>query len=459
MQFLVIIYLCLLNISYANEYWQSQDFKKLSDILNSANTIDMDFYSNGSKLLNENRINNQQSNRVINNPLVISSAAINKPLNINLTEYNRNFEFQNSQFERPVASIWSQFNDSLNFSYVDFHETVNFYSSKFSGPFFWYKVMCNKACKMVQTQYLQNVEIDNSDFFASVSFQQAIFNEAVNFINNDVEGLANFSNTLFNKDVSFDLTEFRGKLDLSGAKFFGHVSFVGTILPAMIDLSNVNKVRFDIDLDSAETHYHHQYTYINLLNTSLNKINFHYNKFRLYFPDDTPYQIRINLYENLLNHFKALHYDNDYEILYREYKAYQYLSTGKYLINFVQKYWWDYGLAKQRIFLWILILIIFFTFINTLFFVPLITQYCPIKFLQKLSNIRIVHVNLVARFIYYFPRAIIFTVFLFFGGFIKFGLEPEHLKTKNLLVNTYLLINVASGFICLFFILEYLTGR
>ena len=144
-------------------------------------------------------------------------------------------------------------------------------------------------------------------------------------------------------------------------------------------------------------------------------------------------------------------FEDGYKQLSIEFYEYKYLRDNQYLLNFIDKYWWNYGFDKSRIFLWILVIILFFTIINSIFYDELMDRAYKIGFLKKEMEHDSIKNHWITSFIYNIPYAFLYTIYIFFGRMMGFKIDTERFKSNNYFINLYLVTIIASGLLCALF--------
>ncbi len=198
---------------------------------------------------------------------------------------------------------------------------------------------------------------------------------------------------------------------------------------------------------------------INLINADIEKIKFLYSRFQIFFPEGTDKELKANVYERLLAKQRTEGYLNSIEKLDKEYQRFYFIESGHYkkvrgyLLNFVNKYWSDYGYHRDKIFENTGWLFFFFFILNTFFFKQMSTKVYIIDKIEKWGLSRTEsHWKFTWHALKY---SLLYTMIIFFG--IKFSLSKlrymENLKSYRWL---YLLNFIACyliGLICMGYLL------
>ena len=272
---------------------------------------------------------------------------------------------------KNVDSFSINFKDTFNIS-----DNINIDSSDFYN-----------FLGVSNTKILDSFNVSNSIFSSPALFYYNIFDGPANFSNDSFASL-NLTSCIFYHGFTFTDNYINSDLLLTSAVFkknivfnnvvFGNnakVDFRNALLPDTLDFSSNARVNNQVDLlvadfsdtaryDTAQKIYKKPH-YINLYKSDISKFHLDYFHFRLYFPPDLTLDERNSVYEALLNNFKIRGQDDSYEKLDIEYRAYKYLHTpNRHWLNYVDKWWWNYGYDKDLVFVHAAFFLLFFTFIT-----------------------------------------------------------------------------------------------
>lgn len=375
-----------------------------------------------------------------------------------LAEFLMNVEMPSAVFFEKANFRWANFQSGLNLSRSRFKEEADFYSSIFAGEeSSFYGAHFNQV-SFANTQFRSKMDFSGVVMKGSSRFYKSTFFELATFKTMEFKGDVDFSYVDFNSDVNFENVNFGQQVSFSHSKFLGNVNFYNARMPEYLDFSGVNNVAYLIDFTNTRPHSTGKKCRVNLIEADLNKLQINYQQFQLYFPPRTTHLNKVKVYEGLLNNFKLRGINEDYRSLSIEYEKYKYTINDNELMSLVQDYWWDYGFKKDRIFMWIAVLIITFTLINNLFIFWLMENAFEISFLQPFClRESQSDTNPVIRYILNLPLAFIYTLVIIFGVLLGFKHELEQFKTHNVIINLYLFFTMAVGLVCAMFILNYLV--
>lgn len=393
-----------------------------------------------------------------NNTISFISAHFREKVGFNLAIFMDEVTINNVTFDRIFNAGWAIFNGKISIFDARFKDSASFFYCIFAQPEKFFHIAAEKEVTFQRSTFNEAFELSHSTFQGDTSFYGVHFEHGALFRLDDFAKGVDFSYARFNNGVAFQDSVFKGITNFSNAVFHGKVSFNRSLISGMIDFSYVTITDGEIDLTQLEKKNDRQRIKINLVGAAIDKINFYYTDFELYFPENIPETGRLLVYKSLLNNFQRRGYTSSYERLYPEYEAYRYQAKGQNLFNIIQKYWWNYGVNKERVFNWVAFFLVLFTLINALFFSALLKKYCSVPFLDKAVRDYSVISNPVTRYIYYLPGAFVFTVILFFGGFLRMGISIKDFTSNNMLVNLYLMLIISIGTICILFIFKYLMN-
>jgi hypothetical protein len=228
-------------------------------------------------------------------------------------------------------------------------------------------------------------------------------------------------------------------------------------LPGYLDLSEIKEIDKEIDLLNVYRRDENIKCKICLLNTDISKIKMQMKGFELWFPDTTlDFDFQASVYESLLKNFENHGFTDSYQELDKIYQDKKLTHEKRAFFNFLIKYWWDYGYKKGRIFMWMLLLLLFFTLITSFWLRHFTENIYPQDFIQKQIA---VHKPFgirspIKRYLYKFYYSFIYCSVLFFG--VKVDMDKA--KKINLAL-IYLLFIYFAGMVCYGFLLNFIFGR
>jgi uncharacterized protein YjbI with pentapeptide repeats len=424
-----------------------------------------------------NKIQTQWSNQKVEAPIHYDNAEIKEIFQAEQSEFKNTISLQLSRFKKGILSPgsifhrdinlqWAQISNTAVMSYSIFVGTVNFYHAIFSGKEAnFYGVHFKQAVWFKDTNFKSPADFSDAKFGGdgkklnqvNADFQNATFRNTVQFQGANFSTAASFSNVTFQDNVNFSNANFGYSVNFSGVSFNGKTNFYNTKLPVYMDFSHIIHINNKIDLTTASSSAFGERTKINLVNSRIDKILINYNQFELYFPDNASHKQIAYVYESLLNSFKNRGLNKDYRELYIEYEHYKYDLNERSYMALIQDWWWDYGFAKERIFIWIGAIIGIFTLFNNLFIMWLMKHAFEVSFLTPYCQNTNVHDNRFVQFMQNIPVSLIYTTVIFFGSLLGFKREFTYFKNHHILVNVYLFTIMVTGLVCAMFILNFLV--
>lgn len=377
---------------------------------------------------------------------------------VTLTQFGEGANFSSATFDHKVAFEWVIFDEKALFSHTLFSSEVSFYGGLFKQGADFHRSHFTKKTLFNAVHFLENAGFSYARFDRGADFSTAKFEGEANFSNAIIKGEMNLSGAEFSKDLNLIGASFEKGLDLSGAQVGGNIIANGTVLPEYLNLSNMVKIKGVVDLTGAKKPLSQGKCQLILIGADLSKIKFRYGQVHIAFPPTASHEQKMAVYEGALNMLTQNGFKESYRQVMREYQQYRYHREGRWLVNIIQDYGWDYGFDPERIFYWIFVILLFFTSVNTLFYRSLVEQVMDLPFLRGRTKSKIIENNIILRYIFYFPMTFIYTIFFLFSSFFGFKNELGDLKSKSLWVNIYIVISMFTGVICSFFILNYLIG-
>ncbi|MDB5284715.1 MAG: hypothetical protein JWO06_3790 [Bacteroidota bacterium] len=175
---------------------------------------------------------------------------------------------------------------------------------------------------------------------------------------------------------------------------------------------------------------------INIAGTDINKIDLEYKYFNLYF-DSTSNDQKSSIYQSLIDKYQKEGKTESKELVDVDYRNFQ---GG--IVNFFSNWWWNYGYSKGRVFLWALLFLGIFTFINYRYLDYLNRIIYKMEFIPKIKNI-----PAGTRWWY----AFIYTGIIFFSLRIK----VENINFNRRREALYLLSIYTIGIVCLAYMANF----
>lgn len=389
--------------------------------------------------------------------IIFNKVVFNKTFDFTLSKCDSSANFYQSSFLEAVKFSWVIFNGDLNMSRSKFYDNVefvrtyfngyvDFFKSRFNNHIDFYGVKIKKGLNFSNSQLVNGVDLSFSDLYGDISFRNA-----------ELGGEVYFNNSQINNNLDFTGCKFDSLLDLSNSSINSNVLFSNSTLPSFMDLSNIRVINNLIDLTDVKTNLRYKVCRLNLVNTDISKIKLRYDNFKLWFPKNTSYEIKCNVYDAMLTVFKNNGYSNSYKNLDIEYQKFKYQYNNQLLNNFIQEIWWNYGYNKEKIFSWIIWITFVLTFINTIFIKYLMGNVYEMNFLNydRIIDRNKLH-HPVITFFLNIPTGFLYTIILLMGGAFGMRFNAYQIKLPNFLGLMYIISIGLLGISCSAFILNFI---
>ena len=385
--------------------------------------------------------------------------------NFRKSKFDTTADFSHTKFDSlaPANFTEVEFHSIADFTHVEFHSTADFSWVKFFNKAQYDQAKFDSSSNFESTEYHKDAIFTGAEF-DTVTFNYSRFYSLANFNNASFDSTASFEGAHFDSMANFFAVKFGEIVIFKDAQFNGQSNFKGSRLPKFIDFSEVTNIAVEIDLTKAKGNPKYNVCYINLTDAAIDKFRFRYKRFKLWPPGDTTeYELKANVYEDLLKKQKDEGFTQSYEILDKEYREFQYTdpgagkgSWGKFL-NWVDKNWWEYGYNKELIIRNALIIFLILSFINSFFLKYLITQVYTNEKICKLIEKRESKNEFIRWFdslrysIFY--TAVIFFSFNFDMDKLNYAGNLDGWKIFNL---TYFMVIYLGGVVCMAYLANYI---
>jgi hypothetical protein len=405
-----------------------------------------------------------------NQPRVISNTTLMQPVKITNSVlrklYMRNSILQDITYlnentlNGKFTIYLSEFVKPIDIKHTTIHDYFSIYNSLFDDRFNLSFSRINGSAWISSNQFRGNSLFLNTTFLQDSHILNSIFEKELNFSYATFNGGMEFDHNTFNDHVILDGAYINQSLSFHNSIFYKELSLNNTLLPKYVDLSGLTIKGKPINLYNAKPNVPREKIYINILNTDLSKIEFNYINYRLFFPKETSHQQKLHVYLLLLNKYDKSGMTRSYEALFREFREYQLLQKNQYIMNYIDKYWWDYGLHKEVIYFWFLALFILLTLINCFFYDKLVSKYFNIHFLKKTKPSVICQINPVLHYMYNIPRATLLTLFFVFATFLQVLTNEDRIfKSDQFLINAYVIIINCLGYVFILFVFDSILSQ
>ncbi|KXX70936.1 pentapeptide repeat-containing protein [Flammeovirga sp. SJP92] len=359
--------------------------------------------------------------------------------------------FYDVQFHSNVDFDYTQFHLNVNFDGVQFHSKTAFREAQFHS---------NAGFRVAQFDFL--ADFDNAQFHSNVYFNGAQFDSLANFNYAQFHSFVDFNYAKFNSGAYFRKTQFDSLANFYGAQFKGKVNFDYTLLPDTIIFDHTTTEKI-IDLTLSRLDSNKRECVISLFSTNIEKFKFDYNLFKIYHDTTRNYTATVSIYEQVMAMQKKYGYTSGYEKADKEKKEFVYLEKAKkgkwaYIknntLNFLDKYWWDYGYNKTLVFRNTLVIFFLFHVINifAIYFHRYSYETHKKAVIHYKSIIEIYNIESIQYLLdseYWFIRKIyhpfLYTAFIFFG----LKLDFKAINYRNVPFTLLIYIEYSVGLICL----------
>ncbi len=394
---------------------------------------------------------------------------------VNFTDSVKNLNWDENDALRSIKSI--EIDNSEFFNEVKFQDSTNVQLDSIQRLYFSNSIF-HDNCFFDLLFYRNNFNVENCIFRKNVNFTYSSFEAyRIYFEKNDFRGKIDFDTSIFRKvldvkncifkeKVTFDYSIFDTLVFFNQSKFYDTLSFRGCsfsdrlrfdqdTLPYFLDLSEITNVGREIDLINTYPPLFGKCE-LNLINSDISKIKFQIHNFKLWFPDTISYDVKASIYEDVLKNFLDNGFTESYEIIDKEYSELKFLHRNTWfsiLSNYTQKYWWDYGYKKERVFLWIVGFLLIFTLITATSIKGTLDVY-KICFIEKDYTEKIINSTGFSKFINTIRISFLYTLILFFALKLDF-----HKIAKTNICFYYILLVYVVGIVCYGFILNIIAGK
>jgi hypothetical protein len=387
--------------------------------------------------------------------------------------------FSGSKFDLMANFNSVHFSSKVHFSDAQFGQIANFYNANFALMAYFNGVQFGPIAnfgfaKFDSLAYFEGARFDslanfsNAHFDSIAYFQCAQLGSETNFSWAEFNSIAYFNGVQFGSVTNFSYVHFDSIAYFNAAKFGSKSSFYGAILPKYLNFSRITDITGDIELTNAIINPKYEICNINLIGSEIDKIRFKYKGFKLWFPEQSgkeneiDYDLKANVYEELLKKQKDEGFTYSYVILDKEYREFQYTDPeGQYgfvwgcVLNWIDKNWWGYGYDKELIIRNVIIIYLFLSIVNMLILRQMTTKvYIADKINQWRDEATGSRISLFFKSI---PFAMFYTAQIFFG--FKFDddklMYKENLQGWKIFNLIYFFIIYLGGFVCLAYLANY----
>jgi hypothetical protein len=373
-----------------------------------------------------------------------SAAGFHSTVDFLRTDFKGTADFQWTNFKRTTNFDGAAFDSSVSFSLAEFDSTTDFGHTKFNSPAYF-----------EQTKFKAMADFGWAAFDSSVSFSYGVFDSTANFV----------------------VTKFKGRADFEWTRFREDVIFSDALLPDTLDFRDIKDIRKEIDFTLSLLPRSKGKCHIALAGADISKIKLNMTLFTLCFPidtnfgesstgkdsvtsiDSTSYDGQLSVYESVLKKLKDDGFMESYQILDIEYRRLKYEHGGFfdwYIMDTLQRRWWNYGYSKERVFLWTFGLWVLFSLVNLKVYPKLSERVYEIKFLEKMQDSAYTGIK---KWIFYALQVVSYTAIVFFGLKMDVAKFKKGVVREHPWLFVYLMVVYVVGLVCLGFIVNIIFTR
>ena len=381
-----------------------------------------------------------------------------KSLDMTLADFQKPVKIQSTDFETQALFNWARFEQTAFFSRVSFLSGTQFLRVAFDSSAILNFCRFDDNAFFYGSTFKGHCSFNDTKFNRDAVFSFCNFNNTLKYNRSAFHSIARFNNSEFHQGGDFTNASFDSLADFSNSTVTGKLDFTGADPPKYMDMSGMQEIDGTIDLMRVKSGLNYEVCRINLLYSDISKFHLTYGQFRLYFPPGTDYNDKVDVYEDLLENFKARELDDSYQTLDIEFSQFKYKEKRQSAANLVHKFWWNYGYDKNMIFVWIFRILLFFTAINTFFIRKLITAITELPFLSKKTvEKHHLHHPIIAYFLN-FPGTLLYTFILLVSGSSGLSIIKDHSKIPNVVWMLYMIILSLVGLSISIFIFNYIIN-
>jgi hypothetical protein len=379
-------------------------------------------------------------------------------VDVTLSDFEKGVQMHGVRFKGPFLGNWALYKEEAVFSRVRFDKESQFMRAKFDSTAQFKSSSFGMLAFFYGSYFRHGASFNDTRFDTTCHFSFGQFDRRTTFHRADFDTITRFNNAEFMDGAEFLNANFDSLLDFSNANVKGRIDFAGAYLPIHLDLSGMEEIEGTFDLLRVRPSKSKGECMVNLLNTDVSKVLLDYENFRLYFPAGTAFEEKVRVYEDLLEQFKLREMDDSYKKLDIEFTQFKYREKRESTANFLQQIWWNYGYDKNRIFIWIIRILLFFSIINTFFIKRLLSAITELPFLtRKTVEKHHLHHPIIAYFLN-FPGTLLYTFIMIVSGSSGLSIIKDHTKVPNIVWMLYLIVLSLIGLSLSLFIFNYIIN-
>ncbi|WP_299521685.1 hypothetical protein [Winogradskyella sp.] len=331
----------------------------------------------------------------------------------------------------------------------------------------------------------QSCYIGDLDINGKKDFDLSMDNTKIDYLN--ISSVTSFNLRITNYDGSYDLFSDLESLGFEEAHNFGHkksksfisydnnfeefdlddsferVDIINSYAEGGLRINEMQDTLFINGTKDSEI-YIYQETKVKksklfLENIDYSKLNTRWVGYELIKPYNAYNDDQLNAtYQNLLAHFRKVGFAESEKILDIQYRDWLYTKDNKYLQNWIDKNWWNYGYNKMLIIRNTIIIFFFLSIINCFFLKKLSSNLYVNKNIEEIVKSN-KNKNRLIRYIINFPSALFYTSQIFFG--IRFDYKKLKYEDKltgiGLFGLLYFFFMYFSGLVCVAYLVNVIV--
>ncbi len=416
------------------------------------------------------------SDSVFTSKADFSEAQFDSIATFSWVKFESKAKFVRAQFGSKADFSYARFDSIAHFSGVQFGSVANFVRAKFGSEAFFTDAQFDSKAYFWGVQFSSYAGFLAVQFNSSAIFRKAQFGSKADFMFTKFGAVADFMLAKFGSIAIFRMAQFGSVADFWWAQFdslanfkyaqFGaEINFMEATLPKYLDLSGVSLIANQLDLTTTKINPNYDTCYINLTGAAIDKIRFRYKRFTLWFPeeDSIEYELKANVYEELLKKQMDEGFTQSYELLDKEYREFQYIDPDcdygyvqGHLMNWIDKTWWGYGYDKELILRNVLVIYLVLSLFNT-FMLKHLTE--NVYKAEKINEWRNETQDIkFGRLFKSIPFSMFYTAQIFFG--VKFYTDrlqyKQNLQGWRIFNLLYFFFIYLGGLVCLAYLANYI---
>ena len=275
-------------------------------------------------------------------------------------------DFKYSIFSKGIEFSNSCFKENVYFGHSFFNSNTVFFRCTFEGNCSFYQSTIFQGITFDRTNFSKALDVSRSSFSGTIQFSRTVFCDYVDiqyvtFFNKQTTLLfgikeegneEEYSRTVIKDKMNFSYSNLPDSISFSGSSIIGDVDF-----SAIDELHCSKGIKFNLEGCDAEK----------IILNYRDKGRFKFNLIRKLEPELSK-AITLRVYSNLMLSSKNNQFREGYLNTYEENELLKADGFVDLFIFHINKIWWRFGYAKDRIIFWSLCFFFGFLVLNLLFF-------------------------------------------------------------------------------------------